>query len=58
MVFIHIHEVRDIILLFLYHQDTESEAYEIEMSISQPIFTDKNISKSLWDNGIDNLQYG
>ena len=46
-----------LILLFCDHQDTESESCEIEMIISQPISTHKNISNTLWDNNIYTLQY-
>ena len=45
---IHIYGARAIFLLFCDHQDTESESREVEMRISQPIFTHKNISKYLW----------
>ena len=55
---LHIYGDRSIFLLFCYHQDTKSESYEIEMSISQPIFTNKNISKALWGNDIHTIQYG
>ena len=43
LVVLHIYEDSAIILLFFDHQDTESESCEIEMSISQPILTHKNI---------------
>ena len=47
MVVLHIYGDRAIFLLFYYHQDTESESCEIEMSISQPIFTHNNIKGSM-----------
>ena len=43
MVIIHIYGARYFSLLFCDHQDTESESYEMEMSIPQPIFTHKII---------------
>ena len=46
------------LLLFCEHQDTESESFEIEISISQPIFIQKKTEKALWENDIHNLQYG
>ena len=39
MVVFHTYVDRAIFLLFLDHQDTESESWEKEMSISQLIFT-------------------
>ena len=53
-----IYAARAILILFYYHKDNESESCELDMSISQTIFTHKNISKALWDNNIHNLQYG
>ena len=53
---IHTYGGTAIFLLFCDHQDTESESNEIDMSIPQDIFTRKNISNSLWDNYINNLQ--
>ena len=50
MAILHIYGARSIFLLFHDHQDTKYEACEIEMSISQPIYTHKNISKALKDN--------
>ena len=58
MAIIHSYESRAIFLLFCDHQDTESEPCEIEMSISKPIFTKKNISKDLWNNNINTIQDG
>ena len=55
---LHIYGARAILLLFCDLQDTEFELYEIEISISQPIFIHKKISKDLWDNDIHALQYG
>ena len=55
---IHIYGATDIFLLFYDHQDIGSKPHEIEMSIYQPIFNHKKISKYPWDNGIHNLQYG
>ena len=40
---LHIYGSISVLLLFCDHQDTKSESCEIEMSISQPIFTHKNI---------------
>ena len=54
----YIYGSRDIVLLFCDHQDTESESCEIEISISQPIFTHKKVSKYLWDKDIHTLQDG
>ena len=48
MSILHIHGARAIFLLFCDHQDTESESCEIDMSISQPIFTHKNIYQMLY----------
>ena len=48
----------DIFLLFCDHQDTEYEACEIYISISQPIFTHKNISEYIWINDIHTLRDG
>ena len=45
MVTIHIYGARAIFLLFCVHQDTGSESCEIEMRISQPIFTHKKNTK-------------
>ena len=42
VVILHIYGTRAIFLLFRGHQDTEYKWYEIEMSISKPIFTQKN----------------
>ena len=53
---LHIYGARVIFLLFCDHTDTEPESREIEMIISQPIFTHTNIWKALWDNAINNLQ--
>ena len=55
---IFIYGYRAIFLLFSYHQSTESESREREMSISKPIFTHKNttgstisryLSSTTWD---------
>ena len=43
VVFLHISGVRSIFLLFYDHQYIECQSHEIEMSISQPISTHKNI---------------
>ena len=43
---LHIYRARSNYLLFCDHQDTEFESCEIEMSISQPIFTHKNDIKA------------
>ena len=45
---IHIYGARGIFLLFNDDQDTLSTYCEIEMSISQLIFTHKSTSKVLW----------
>ena len=58
MAIIHIYGARAIFLLFCDNQDTESESCEIEMSISQPIFTHKKIPKNLWGKSIHNLLFG
>ena len=58
MSIIHMYAARFISLLFCDHQDTESESCEIEMGISQPIFTHKKISKDIWYNDMHTLQYG
>ena len=55
VVIFHISGARAIFLLFCDHQDTESESCEMEISISEPIFTHKNISKALWENGIHTI---
>ena len=47
MEILYIYEARAIILLFCDHQDTESESYETDMTIYQPILTYKNKSKPL-----------
>ena len=54
---IHIYEARANFILFCDHPDTECKSCEIEMSISQPIFTHNNISKAIWDNDIHTIQY-
>ena len=58
MITLHNYGARAIFLLFCDHTDTESESREIQMSISQPIFTNTNISKALWDNDINTVQDG
>ena len=58
MITLHNYGARAIFLLFCDHTYTESESQEIEMSISQPIFTHKNISKAIWDNAINTVQDG
>ena len=35
-------DYRSVFMVFCDHQDTESESHEIEMSMSQPIFTQGN----------------
>ena len=42
VVVLHIYRARAILILFCDHQDTESEWCEIEISVSQPIFAQKN----------------
>ena len=49
---------RAILVPFWYRQENESYSCEVEMSISQPIFTHKKISKYLWDNNFNAPQYG
>ena len=46
MIIIYIAGAKYIFLLFSDYQDTESESCEIEVSISQPISTYKNITSS------------
>ena len=58
MIIVHHHGARAIFLLFCDHTDTESESREIEVRISQSIFTHKNISKSLCDNAFNTIQDG
>ena len=58
VVILHIYGARANFLLFCYHQDTKYEYSEIEMKISQPIFTNKNITKAIWYNDIHTLQNG
>ena len=53
---IYIYGARAIFLLFCDHQDTESESHEIEISIYQPIFTQKYSTNALWDNIAYTLQ--
>ena len=55
---LYIYGDRAISQLFCDHCDAESESCEIEMSISQPIFTHKNVSEDIWDNNILTLQDG
>ena len=57
VVILHIYRARDNSLLFCVLQDTESVSCEIELSISQPIFTHKKISKDLSGKNIYTLQY-
>ena len=47
VVILHIYGAIAIFILFCDRQDTESESCEIEMSISQPMFTYKNIKGSM-----------
>ena len=58
VVIIHIYRTRANSLLFCDHQDTVFESCEVEMSIYQPVLTNKNISKDLCNNGIYTLQNG
>ena len=58
MVILYIDEDRAILLLFYDDKDTVSTQCEIEISISQLIFTHKNIPKNIWDNNIHTLQNG
>ena len=58
VVVLHNFGARAIFLLFCDHQDTDSESCEIKMSISEPIFTHKKISKALWDNSIHTILDG
>ena len=44
MTILHIYGAR-YIFLFFYHQDTESELCEIEMSIYQPIYNNEKTAK-------------
>ena len=55
---LHIYGSRSILLIFYYHQDSESGSCEMEMSTSQLIFTDKKISKVLWYNDIHTIKTG
>ena len=43
----HISVARAICILFVDHQDTESESREIEIGVAGPIFTEKNIKGSM-----------
>ena len=58
MVIIRIYGARTIILLIYDDEDTLSTECEIEMTISQLIFANKNISKAIWDNDIQTIQNG
>ena len=58
MAILHIYGARDTFHLFCDNQDTQSESCEIEMSISQPIFTHKKISKYIWYKDIHTMQDG
>ena len=58
MVIIHVYGAIAVLLLFCDHQDTEYESCEIEMSISQPIFTQEKKSKALRDKYIHTKQNG
>ena len=58
MVILHIHGARAVFVLFYDDQDTEKDLCEIQISTSQLIFTNKNISKALWDNDIHTLKTG
>ena len=46
-----------ILLLFCNHQDTESESQEIDIGVTEPIFTLK-ILKTIWDNYMNTAQDG
>ena len=39
------------------HQDTESDSREMPIGVAGPIFTQKNLCKAVWENGIHTLQY-
>ena len=58
VVIIHIYGARAIYLLFCDYQEIAPESCEILMSIYQPVFNHKNISKVIWDNYIHILQDG
>ena len=45
-------------LLFWYHQDTESEYWEMKIGEAGLILTQKKILKALWDNYIYTIQDG
>ena len=47
VVILHIYGARDIFLLFCDHQDTESESWEMEIGVTGPLFTHKNIKGSM-----------
>ena len=55
LVILHIYFARAIFLILCDPQDAKSDACEIEISISQPIFTQKYISKSLWYQDIHTI---
>ena len=58
MVILHIYGAIAIFLLFYDDRDTLSTECEICMTIPQLIFTNKNISKDLWENDIHTIQHG
>ena len=56
VVILHIHGARAIFPIFCVNNDTEYKECEIEMILSQPIFTQKNRALPLCDNDIHALQ--
>ena len=56
-VILHFYGARAIFLLFFDQQNIEYESREMEIGVARPILTHKK-SKSIWYNGIHNLQYG
>ena len=58
VIILHINSSRGIFLLCYGDKDTLCTEYEIQMTISQLIFTHKNISKAIWENDIPTLQIG
>ena len=53
---IRIYGARAILLIFYYNQDTEYESQEIDIGVAQPLFTNKNIPKTICDKAIHNIQ--
>ena len=45
-------------LLFWYHQDTESEYWEMKIGEAGLILTQKKIPKAIRDKNIHTIQYG